>query len=719
MRGRAAALPLGLLALATATGCAWLAKPPPAPPRPAPAPEAAPPPAADRPADDLMDATALGPYFASVRDGAAAKALAEDRTDEAARLFDEMAMSAADPAIALRARFMAAYLAARRGDDVRALAELPGLARELPLVADTARLAAAEAAMRLGKPAEALDLATAIPEGSMLAPEASDLRAKAERALEPEADAGAGPSLGPEPEPRAKEPKAAIEAYDKAADLMRHMRHPLAEQALARVIRLARPNGELQCRARHDLATVASRLRDHERAARLFEDAVKGCEDPDLRVKSLYRGAKAYESAGRCEDAMRLYSAVESEFKDHSYADDARLHGAVCALALGDRARFEAMLATLPDAYPQGDMRAEALWILAMDGFEQGQVDRACEAMRRYHELFPIEEGWYAAGRSGYWLGRAEELLGDTASAASRYEQVVSTAPFTWYMVLAFDRLAALDAARARGLLARLAPATGERPATFRRALLDEVPGLATGIELLRLGLATRARRDLDAILARPRLPSDVYWLVAALYRGLGDFDEVRDISSRAGSEWSRRYPSGQDLLPWTLAFPKAYEAEVAAASAESKVREPLLWAVMREESGFNSGIESWANAIGLMQIILPTARRVGKGLGIGATPGSLRDPAINIRIGAAYLAHLAERFDGNPALMVAGYNAGEGAVAKWLKARPGSDLDLFVERIPYDQTRGYTKRVLASLATYGFLYGPDRPMLALPLVLP
>lgn len=674
-------------------------------------------PEAKKPPDDLIDPSALGPYFANVGDGAAMKALAEDRVDDAARLFDELALSSTDPAIALRARFMAALLAGRRGDDVRALSELPGLANDLPLVADTARLAAAESAIHLKKYAQAADLAGAVPETSSLAPDARLVRENALRALEPPDKAAPPPA--PEPGTRARESKAALEAYEKAAELMRHMRHPQAEQVLSRVIRLARPNGDLQCRARHDLATVASRLRDHERAAKLFDAAVAACQDPDMRVRSLYRGAKAYEAAGRCEDAARLYATVESEFKDHSYADDARLHGAVCALALGDRARFEAMLSTLPDDYPQGDMRAEALWMLAMDGFEQGQADRACEAMRRYNELFPIEEGWYAAGRSGYWLGRAEELLGDKTSAASRYEQVVSTSPFTWYMVLAYNRLAALDAARARDLLARLAPATGDQPAMFRRALLDEVPGLATGIELLRLGLVTRARRDLDAVLARPKLPSDVYWLVAALYRGLGDFEEMRDISSRAGSEWSRRYPSGRDLMPWTLAFPKAYEAEVAAAAVESRVAPSLLWAVMREESGFNSGIESWANAVGLMQLILPTARRVGKDLGLAATPAALRNPAVNIRIGAAYLARLAQRFDGHPALVVAGYNAGEGAVLRWLKARPSSDLDMFVERIPYDQTRGYTKRVLATLATYGFLYEPDRPMLALPMVLP
>jgi soluble lytic murein transglycosylase len=138
----------------------------------------------------------------------------------------------------------------------------------------------------------------------------------------------------------------------------------------------------------------------------------------------------------------------------------------------------------------------------------------------------------------------------------------------------------------------------------------------------------------------------------------------------------------------------------------------------MREESGFAAGVESWANAIGLMQLILPTARGMAKRLKLDAKINgkTLRDPATNIRLGAAYLAYLSEEFDGHPALAIAGYNAGEGAVRKWRAAKPEQGLDMFVESIPFSQTRGYAKRVLATFATYKFLYGGDRSIVAPPL---
>jgi soluble lytic murein transglycosylase len=90
----------------------------------------------------------------------------------------------------------------------------------------------------------------------------------------------------------------------------------------------------------------------------------------------------------------------------------------------------------------------------------------------------------------------------------------------------------------------------------------------------------------------------------------------------------------------------------------------------------------------------------------------------VNIALGSAYLGHLKGKFKGHPALMIAGYNAGEGAVQKWLKERPGAELDMFVEDIPYSQTRGYTKRVIATLATYLYLYGDGQHILELDLTL-
>ncbi|HEY7956118.1 MAG TPA: transglycosylase SLT domain-containing protein, partial [Polyangia bacterium] len=101
----------------------------------------------------------------------------------------------------------------------------------------------------------------------------------------------------------------------------------------------------------------------------------------------------------------------------------------------------------------------------------------------------------------------------------------------------------------------------------------------------------------------------------------------------------------------------------------------------------------------------------------------ALRDPAINVVIGARELGDLWKSTKGDPALTIAGYNAGAGAVNRWLRDpdRAGLPLDEFIEAIPYDETRGYTKRVLASYFSYVWLYakkGEER-VPPLPLALP
>ncbi|HOI12090.1 MAG TPA: lytic transglycosylase domain-containing protein, partial [Myxococcota bacterium] len=158
------------------------------------------------------------------------------------------------------------------------------------------------------------------------------------------------------------------------------------------------------------------------------------------------------------------------------------------------------------------------------------------------------------------------------------------------------------------------------------------------------------------------------------------------------------------------LAYPRPYPGLVDAAARESGIETSLIWGVMRQESAFVAGIESRANAIGLMQLILPTAKAMAKRLDLEATPQTLRRPEVNIRLGAKYLSGLIRRFE-QPLLAIPGYNAGGGAVAKGLAANPGLPVDEFVETIGAEETRNYARKVFESYANYRFLYGrgPDR----------
>lgn len=794
--------PATILACALTAACGPLYQPGPREPEPPerPVTRDAGPPAEERD-PDAVDVADLGPYFEGIAGGDACRALAEDRLEDAMRGFDEIAIGVEDPVLTPRARFLAAYLAQRLGDEARALEEMPQLAHQLPAIADVAWETAARSAYRLQKYDLAARMARKISSDGHLSREgrfivADSLRRSGDlvRAMEeyrsllegtsgedeeiarlgivrcaaaaieaggedeaadggPREDgSGAGvirEALSTIEAMRAQNPlsrwtrkaarlegdllraagmeertarasrPAALSAYDDATRHMRKKRNRKAERALNKVLKLARDGEDLWCRALYDKGLAVSRQRAHGKAGDLFARVAAECEAPNLRVKALLKGGKAFMAADRFEDAIGLFGQIEEDFAEHSYADDARLHAARCYLALGDGERFDELIASIPDAYPGGDMRAEALWTGSLEHLNDGKLDRARALLARYHELFPVEEGWYTAGRSGYWLGRVQELLGERDGAIECYERVIATAPLSHYMVMAHSRLSAMDAGRAARLMKRLAPAGGKLATTFDRSMFEEHPRLETGVELLRMGLTTKGRATLEGLIASPDVPAQVHWITAALFRRMGQFNAAAAATSSASTGWKKRYPSGEDLERWTLAYPVAFEEEVATASGESGVARALLWAVMREESGFNARVESWANAIGLMQLILPTAKAMGRRLEIKVNRRTLRQPETNIRLGAAYLSYLQKRFDSHPALVIAGYNAGEGAVDRWIEDRPDKAIDLFVENIPYKQTRGYTKRVLSTLATYTFLYEENRPVIPLKMTLP
>jgi soluble lytic murein transglycosylase len=154
----------------------------------------------------------------------------------------------------------------------------------------------------------------------------------------------------------------------------------------------------------------------------------------------------------------------------------------------------------------------------------------------------------------------------------------------------------------------------------------------------------------------------------------------------------------------------------VARAAASAGVPVALLQALMREESGLDPEAVSAAGAIGLTQLMLPTAQQVARRLELPRPDrAALTDPETSIRIGAAYLGQLLKHHGGSAPQALAAYNAGEGAVSRWRGGGRGVELDEWIEEIPFDETRGYVKRVMRSYASYQLLAAPAEPPLAPP----
>jgi soluble lytic murein transglycosylase len=238
-------------------------------------------------------------------------------------------------------------------------------------------------------------------------------------------------------------------------------------------------------------------------------------------------------------------------------------------------------------------------------------------------------------------------------------------------------------------------------------------------MEFLRLGIGSAAEPELRKLgLSAPAGKSRVndadqiekLWAMAFLFDRAG-----RHATSIWPTRWHildyrEKWPVGANRARWLIAFPKAYFELLSRHAALNSVPIAMQIGIVREESGFNPLTESYANAIGLTQMIPPTAKDYSKGTGIDPTRENLRDPEKNVTIGGRFLGHLYKAFKGFTVLIPTGYNAGPAAVRRMLKLRGTYAADEFTESIVDDQARNYTKRVTGSFFTYSWLYEKTIP---------
>lgn len=500
---------------------------------------------------------------------------------------------------------------------------------------------------------------------------------------------------------------SADEQHERAQAYARVHRHKSAMLEFRRTLELTNPDGPIGCQARLGLGRAAYNGRKREVAAKVLTETAAHCDDPDLRAWSLYLAARSHTSRNNDARAVELYTLLERDYPEHRLADDARLRRADAQLRRGKSEEFALLLRELPRSYPQGDMRCEGVWQLGWRRYREGQLEESLEILEEASELCDDpQEG--SRGRELYWQGRILERLGRRADAMDRYEQTIRQSPLTYYMMMSARRLEALDAPRTRRVLRELMR-VGEEVAEWRFDP-DEIqrhPALLRGIELHRLGLARLAGVEFNSIQREDASTEELRWLIALLHHQVGDFPVSHTVARRELTGWRASYPVGDQRRYWLIAYPRGFEDLVRREARVEGVPPELLWAVMREESGFSPRIESYANAVGLLQLLPTTASRFARGL--PANRAGLQRPENNVPIAARFLSWLLDRQDGSPLLAVASYNAGEGAVDRWRRRDPGLDLDEALESFTYDQTRRYTRRVLSSYSAYHFLYGNGR----------
>jgi soluble lytic murein transglycosylase len=288
-----------------------------------------------------------------------------------------------------------------------------------------------------------------------------------------------------------------------------------------------------------------------------------------------------------------------------------------------------------------------------------------------------------------YWMARAiEDVPAKQDKAQALYQSLASQRHY--YGFLAADRLG---------------NNYGFNHSPLQQAEVEQQVADSAAIqrakEFFKLGELTNARRewnsatqsfDQQQLIAATSLANQWQWHQQAIHTTI-KADQWNDLSIR---------------------FPLAYQNNMIDSAKDASINPEWLYAIARQESAFASDAFSSAGARGLLQLRPSTAKQVARSIGMSFRSSDLYKPEKNITLGSQYLKQLLEQFEGNRILATAAYNAGPHRVNRWLKNQNQElDYDIWIETLPFHETRNYVQNVLAFSVIYGYRLGNNAPLIA------
>lgn len=304
-------------------------------------------------------------------------------------------------------------------------------------------------------------------------------------------------------------------------------------------------------------------------------------------------------------------------------------------------------------------------------------------ASRHFAVIQTISTMPLSQSRAEYWLGRAAAAAGNQ-SEASRQFRLAAAYPTTFYGQLALARLGAKT-------LPLSVPTKADAAARKRFASLELVQVIQRLVEIKRDDRKSLFMRHLAETLADPTQ--------LALLTDMAEKDGDHTLHLQLGKTAAYR-----GLPVDALAFPTS---AIPKSAKTGSVDKAVVYAIARQESGFHTGAVSQAGALGLLQLLPGTAQQMAKKAGVSYSKAKLTsDGAYNATLGAQFLDHLFERFNGSYVMTFAAYNAGPSRVADWTNRfgdprDPNVDVVNWIEMIPFTETRNYVQRIMENMQVY------------------
>ncbi|MBI3988117.1 MAG: transglycosylase SLT domain-containing protein [candidate division NC10 bacterium] len=473
----------------------------------------------------------------------------------------------------------------------------------------------------------------------------------------------------------------------------------LYQEALTELQSIATESSPFSRQARLLIGLGRFHLRTYHEAIEAFTPLAEG--DSSFQLEALYWLGRSFDRLGEREKALATWERLAASSPKSQWADDALYWSALTYEEEGKPEEALKAYGRLIADLRESELFEAALWRRGWLRAKQKTYQEALTDLRYLstRQASPFKD------QALYWQGRIQEQLGDLKEATTAYDDLLRNSPDHYYARMARERLHTLLPVEGTPSMT-----TSSRPRPAVVPPPSHRSPLTKARELRSLALKEEASQE--------------YWeLVRTAPEDLGLLAEAASFFEEAGRPEKALSLAKRILRPlylqqkrepipnyWTLLFPLGYFELVKEQAAATALDPYLLLAIIREESTFEKGAVSRAGARGLMQLLPATAREVAQELKLNEVARDGLDiPSINITLGTRYLAKLLQEF-GDLVHTLAAYNAGPQVVRQWLARFGPLPVEMFVEEIPFQETRNYVKRVLGSYDRYRALYRPESP---------
>jgi soluble lytic murein transglycosylase len=463
-----------------------------------------------------------------------------------------------------------------------------------------------------------------------------------------------------------------------------------------------------------DVAYISLRkLRDDPEEARALLKKILASGDKKRQEEGTYLLMRTYLQKDRYDEVLKVADQYDRAFPKGQYRDEMAYYRGWLPYDRGD----------CVDALPKlrryltnfGEKRSY------VEGFEAWcyiRMEKWDEAIREFGQMLPLGNP-VVRGKAHYWRAYAFDKLGKRPQALAELDELHKLYPLSYYDMLGLQLRARFEGRDPRASLqpwpegggqAHLTHGYGDEAWSWPKLAGPQAATFARIRRLVELGEIDAARalwRDVRGGVEGAVPPSKR--LAFMYFMG----DQVEDYR-RGWEEVSGGVLAAMSGMPdpddvrWVLAYPRAYAPLVEHLGREFDIPGHFVYAIMRQESRYSPAAVSATDAVGALQMIPPTAKRIAADMGLTYDQETFPRPQVGFRYSLFYMRKLASIFQDQWVLTAASYNGGPKPIARWLRQHPDAALPFLVEEFAYNESRTYCRKVAEHMLRYLYLYEPD-----------